>query len=315
MVAAPFTGGASLAAIPAINAVGGIASGIGGAISGGAQAAAATHAADLSAQVQREAMAQAQANQLPFMQGGQAAITPLQNLLGIGPQPGPYPQAIANLVGVGQQGVAGSPYLNQLQNMMGLGPGGAAGMNAALAQTPGYQFALSQGLQATQNAQAAQGLGVSGSALRGAADYATGLASTTYNNQLQNLLNAYTTNYNTLTGAYGQQAGALQNLANMGANTAVQAGSQQIGGAQQIGATQAAGTMAAAQGFGNAVQSLASIPLMTNALGGTTGSNQNALAQLFGLGGGGSTITDFGMPGGTNPLFTSSALGGSGTFG
>lgn len=51
---------------------------------------------------------------------------------------------------------------------------------AQLAATPGYQFTLQQGLESTQNAAAARGLGVSGAALKAASNYATGLAQQTY---------------------------------------------------------------------------------------------------------------------------------------
>ncbi len=51
---------------------------------------------------------------------------------------------------------------------------------AQLAGTPGYQFALQQGLESTQNAAAARGLGVSGASLKAAGNYATGLAQQTY---------------------------------------------------------------------------------------------------------------------------------------
>lgn len=54
---------------------------------------------------------------------------------------------------------------------------------ADLEATPGYQFTLSQGLQGVQNSAAARGLGISGAALKGAAQYATGLADSTYKAQ------------------------------------------------------------------------------------------------------------------------------------
>lgn len=90
---------------------------------------------------------------------------------------------------------------------------------AALEQTPGYQFTLQQGLKGVQNSAAARGLANSGAALKGAAQYATGLADNTYLNQF-NLENTNRTNaYNRLlgvsqlgqnaaaqTGAFGQQA-------------------------------------------------------------------------------------------------------------
>jgi hypothetical protein len=64
---------------------------------------------------------------------------------------------------------------------------------AALEQTPGYQFTKTQGLKAVQNSAAARGLGVSGAALKGAATFATGLADQTYQTQF-NLENTNRTN-------------------------------------------------------------------------------------------------------------------------
>ena len=73
-----------------------------------------------------------------------------------------------------------------------------------LEQTPGYQFNLNQGLKAVQNSAAARGLGSSGTAMKGAADYAQGLAGTTFQQQLQNYLQQGQMNFqNTLTA--GQQ--------------------------------------------------------------------------------------------------------------
>ncbi len=64
-----------------------------------------------------------------------------------------------------------------------------------LEATPGYQFDLQQGLESTQNGFAAKGLGVSGASMKGAADYANGLAQNTYAQQAQiyyqNQQNAY----------------------------------------------------------------------------------------------------------------------------
>jgi hypothetical protein len=59
---------------------------------------------------------------------------------------------------------------------------------ATLAKTPGYQFALDQGLLATQNSYASKGLAKSGAALKGAANYSEGLASTTYQQQIDNYM-------------------------------------------------------------------------------------------------------------------------------
>lgn len=79
---------------------------------------------------------------------------------------------------------------------------------AQLEQTPGYQFALQQGQEATQNGYAARGLGVSGAALKGAANYASGLADQTYMNQanLYNQNRQITGNLLTGVSGMGQQA-------------------------------------------------------------------------------------------------------------
>ena len=108
---------------------------------------------------------------------------------------------------------------------------------AALRQTPGYQFNLNQGLKSVQNGAAARGLGASGAALKGAAGYATGLADSTYQNQFNNAVTNKLNAYNMLsgvsslgenaaaqTGAYGTQAAANAGNALTNAGTAQAAG-------------------------------------------------------------------------------------------
>ena len=123
---------------------------------------------------------------------------------------------------------------------------------AGLVNTPGYQFTLQQGLQSTQNAAAARGLGVSGAALKGAASYATGLADNTYQQQFANqqtkmgdFLNlntgqqANTTNlYNRLAGTATMGSNAASNLSTTGQQAAA-AGGNYI---NQAGQATAAGT-------------------------------------------------------------------------
>jgi hypothetical protein len=78
---------------------------------------------------------------------------------------------------------------NALQQYMQSLPGLTQPFTAAtLPSTPGYQFTLNQGQKGVQNGYAAQGLGSSGAAMKGASDYTTGLAQSTYNQQLQNYL-------------------------------------------------------------------------------------------------------------------------------
>lgn len=116
---------------------------------------------------------------------------------------------------------------------------------AQLAATPGYQFSLQQGLEATQNSYAAQGLGASGAAQKGAANYAEGLAGTTYQQQFANYLQQNQQIYNML----GQQNSLGENAAagagNAGLSAASTAGNFSTSGA----AATAGGTIGAANAF------------------------------------------------------------------
>lgn len=111
---------------------------------------------------------------------------------------------------------------------------------AALEQTPGYKFTLSQGLKAVQNSAAARGLGVSGAAMKGAANYATGLADNTYKTQFD-VANANATNtWNRLFGT----AGLGQNAAAMTGNAGTAAGQGISNNLMAAGGAQAAANMA-----------------------------------------------------------------------
>ncbi len=114
-----------------------------------------------------------------------------------------------------------------------------------LAQTPGYQFTLNQGLEATQNAFAAQGLASSGAAMKGAEQYASGLASTTYQQQLQDYLAQNMQKYNMLMGMTQIGAGAAAGTAQAGQAAGAQVGANMIG----AGNAWASGL----SGFGNAL--------------------------------------------------------------
>ncbi len=120
---------------------------------------------------------------------------------------------------------------------------------AALEQTPGYQFNLTQGLKAAQNSAAARGLGTSGAALKGATTFATGLADSTYQNQFNNAVTNQTNAYNRLKGLIDTGAGATNNTAASGTTAAIQSGNAAIG----AGNAQAAG----ANATGTAISGLA----------------------------------------------------------
>ncbi len=157
-----------------------------------------------------------------------------------------------------------------------------------LAQTPGYQFTLQQGEQGVANQYSGQGLGngvttgatattPSGPGVKGALNYAQGLASTTYQQQFQNYMAQNAQNYNILMGGgqLGEQASAAW-------GNVAQSISPTIGGYQSgIGAAGAAGTMGVAnalgQGIGGAGNALGNYGFL-NSLGG---------GSLYAGGGGG----------------------------
>ena len=124
---------------------------------------------------------------------------------------------------------------------------------ASLAATPGYQFTMQQGQQAVANSNAAKGLGISGAALRGAADYATGLADNTYMNQF-NVDQANKTNaYNKLLGKAGLGENAAAQTGSLG-QQAAQNSSNLITGA---GNAQAAGTIGASNALTGGINNAA----------------------------------------------------------
>ncbi len=182
---------------------------VGGAlISGSAGQSAANAQANASNQATNAQMAmfnQTQGNLKPYINFGNNALTGYGALLGMG------------------------------------GPGGTpnpAAMNAALANTPGFQFANYYGQQGVENSMAARGLGSSGAALKAAAGYATGMASQNY----QNILGDYAS-------AAGMGANAAAGLGGIATTT----GSNIASSMQNAGAAQAAGINAWGAGINNAL--------------------------------------------------------------
>lgn len=189
---------------------------------------------------------------------------------------------------------AGVSALSQLQGLTGSGPGGDP-LSAPLTKffspsdldkTPGYQFTLDQGLKALQNSYASKGLGISGNALRGVADYTTGLAQNTYLSQA----NLYKTQQK-------QAFDMLMGQTQLGEQAAVGAGQLGVQSGANIGSTltglgqaQAAGTLGQANAFGNALGSLPNdyvTAALLQRLGNLQNSSTPAKSTDF-LGGGGS---------------------------
>jgi hypothetical protein len=123
-----------------------------------------------------------------------------------------------------------------LNDLLGIG-GNSATMQSTLEGLPGYQFTRDQGLKATQGGYAARGLGSSGGALKGAANYATGLANSQYGmyaGQLSGVAGQGLSAASSLAGV-GQQTGAGIAAAQIGAGNASAAGWNATGNAIQGG--------------------------------------------------------------------------------
>lgn len=160
--------------------------------------------------------------------GGQAQVSAENKAIAVQQE-----QQAKNEGYLGPYNTAGQTVLPELENLLS---GDPKKMEAQLQALPGYQFTRDQGLLGVQNSASARGLGVSGAALKGAADFTTGLADATYGNQVNR----------------------LQTFANMG----------EAAGAAEAGVgTQLAGNIGQAEvGIGNAQAGMYSG--MANALGG-----------------------------------------------
>jgi hypothetical protein len=192
-------------------------------------------------------------------------------------------------------------------------------MESWLQKTPGYNFALRQGLKATQNAYSAQGLGQSGAATKGAINYAEGLANTTFQQQFQNFLQtqqqqfgqAFTggsTLLSTLLGQGGQGTSAAGALAGSALGFSGQT-TQSLG---QAGAANASGAVGSANAWTGALGNLAGIGSNVGTLFALMGGSQGGLFGGNSIFGGNSM---FGTPSGASAFTGSNAstMGAGGT--
>ncbi len=194
--------------------------------------------------------------------------------------------------GLGQSQAALQPYVNNGQTYAGALNSNLnylttpyAPTMAQLQATPGYQFTLGQGLNATQNAMTAMGLGRSGAAAKAAANYATGLADNTYMNQAQLYEQQQGQIGNLLTSLNSTGLAAAGNLANTDYNYNAAMGNALTGQANQAAQTNLAGATAGASGIMGATNSLTNAlqynALMNRGIGSTTGGGFN-VGNLFG---------------------------------
>lgn len=159
------------------------------------------------------------------------------------------------------------------------GTGAPGDMNAALEATPGFQFAKDQGMKAVTSGLAARGLAGPGGALaKGGANFAEGLASTTWQQVVNALQNAYSSGSGTLQNIVNTGAGAAGSLA--GNSTAVGQGiSNSLIGA---GNAQAGAAGATANAIGSGANSVSSALLLKQLLGNSGSGGGVANSGLYG---------------------------------
>lgn len=229
-----------MAVTSAVAAVGGTLVSAGSAMAGsGAQQDAADSAND----TQKYMYQQMRNDLLPYMQTGQSANT-----------------ALANATGINTDNPLASPLLKPISVDQ-----------ETLEKTPGYQFNRQQGLKSVQNSAAARGLGVSGAAQKAAANYATGLADSTYQNQFNNALTNQQNQFKNLLG-----------LSELGQTSAAGVGSAGITTGNNIASNTIGAGNAAASGYLGAGNAL------NNGYSNYVGNN--ALSGLYGNTGGGSNF-------------------------
>jgi hypothetical protein len=238
----------------------------------------AADSADKAANLQNQRYQTTRGDLAPYFQPGYNALNDAYGLARLGPTGG------------------GPDYLAQASQNL---PGNMT--QAQLEATPGYQFDLSQGLKAVQSSAAARGLGVSGASLKGAGNFATGLANKTYLDQFNVGQKRFEDYLNLNTGQQGNVTNSFNRLnaiAGMGANAAAGLGTTGAGLAntagnyiQQGGLANAAGV----QGVGNAVTGGVNNYLGYNAL-------QNYLGNTS------PTTTGFATTTAANPNLTNSIM-------
>lgn len=198
--------------------VGGIGSAASGIIGAGASSSAASaqeQAATTAANAQLSMFNEQEKNLEPFMQAGQGGLNAILDMMGLGAGGGGFSSSAlgtnAPLPSGGTLPSGGAvpnalvPTATPFQPTM-----------AQLSQTPGYQFTLQQGEQAVQNQYSAQGLGLSGAAMKAGANYAAGLASTTYQQQFNNYQTQYENQIQQFSNTLGLGQTQFSDLLNQG---------------------------------------------------------------------------------------------------
>jgi hypothetical protein len=244
----------------AVAAIGGAIAGpiIGGVMGQNAadtQAQGAQQAAQTAANAQLQGLQLVQQQEAPYNQAGQLALGQYERLLGLG---GSAPQA-GGALGGSQIRPGGTANIN------GNAPGGslaasqASGANFDISKLPGYAFEMQQGQQALQNSAAARGQALSGNTIQATQQFGQGLASTQFQQYMQQLA-----------GLANLGQASASNTANQGASLLSGAGASLASGQNAAAGYNAAGLA----NWGNQFQTAFNSPAVQGGL-------QQGLSSLF----------------------------------
>ena len=199
---------------------------------GDAASALEKESADKQLELQKQIWEKQQADQLPYLQQGQAAIGKLGSLMGLKQKMTPQEKGnaiISVLTGGGNPSPIESNNViknyNTLDNPLGdpfkdyLAKAGLSG-GQFNQNNPQYQFLLKQGQQALDRSAAARGMGYSGAQMKAAQQYGQDLASQQYDKEYSRASDEFSNYYNRLAALAqgGQQA--VQATGNQGAQYA-----------------------------------------------------------------------------------------------
>ena len=186
---------------------------------GNAASALEKESADAQLALQKQIWEKQQADQLPYLQQGQAAIGKLGSLMGGNDPFESYLQKTGLQGGLDaylkQKGVSNYGFLN----------------------SPQYQFLQKQGQQALDRSAAARGMGYSGAQMKAAQQFGQGLASQQYDNEYNRAAKEYFNKYDQAANQFGNYYNRLAALAQGGQQAATTA--SQLGGqySQNVGGT------------------------------------------------------------------------------
>lgn len=130
-------------------------------------------------------------------------------------------------------------------------------------QSPGYQFAVNQGMRGINNSAISKGLGLSGAQLKGISGYNTGMAQQDFGNQRAFAQGNYQNRLQNLMGAVGMGQNAAAGAGQIGVNAANNAGNNMT----SAGAAQGAGYMGMANSVVGGIDQYNQYNMLNNMFG------------------------------------------------